>query len=71
MKEPKAENFDEISFDSEDEDFQHEFQTFEEASKAPKKMQAVISVDKLDDSQIKDEESSELNFEHLREVRAG
>jgi len=34
-------------------------------------MQAVISVDKLDDSQIKDEESSELNFEHLREVRAG
>ena len=25
MKEPKAENFDEISFDSEDEDFAHEW----------------------------------------------
>ena len=33
LKEPKAENFDEISYDSDDEDFAHEFQSFDEASK--------------------------------------
>ena len=60
MKEPKAENFDEISFDSEDEDFQHEFQTFEEASRPAQKKHAEISINKLDDSQKFFEENSEL-----------
>ena len=51
LKEPKAENFDEISYDSDDEDFAHEFQTFEEASKPAEKKEVEVEVSNLEKNQ--------------------
>ena len=80
LKEPKAENFDEISYDSDDEDFAHEFQSFEEASKPTQVAKSIdlkiSNVDSNNKSTIKNDsiafdEKSENQFEHLRELRSG
>ena len=55
LKEPKAENFDEISYDSDDEDFAHEFQSFDEASKPNQNQTVDLKVSNLDNS-VKGEE---------------
>ena len=74
LKEPKAENFDEISYDSDDEDFAHEFQSYEDASKPNQNQNIDLKVSNVESSvrgeEVKENDLlTEIQFAHLKEEK--
>ena len=65
LKEPKAENFDEISYDSDDEDFAHEFQSYEDATKPNQNQDIDLKVSNVESTvrgeEVKENETADLN----------